>query len=328
MRRREFIAGLGGAAASSAWPQAARAQPASFPTIGFLNSSSAAQYAPRVRAFQQGLAGVGYFEGRNVFVEYHWANDSNDRIPSLTSELVRRNVAVIAAGGTRTAIAAKDATTTIPVVFHTVTDPIAAGLVSSLSRPTGNLTGITSLGVEVGPKRVELLGELIPSTKVVALLINPSFPDSEGIARRLDAAAQALGLRMQILKATTEVDIVQAFAAMKDLRPVSLVISTDPLFTGRSAQLAALSLQNGIPAVYQYREFAVAGGLLSYGESFTESYRLLGVYAGRLLNGEKVANLPVQQSAKVELILNLKTAKTLGINVPLSLLGRADEVIE
>jgi ABC-type uncharacterized transport system substrate-binding protein len=235
---------------------------------------------------------------------------------------------VIAAGGTRSAMAAKEATNIIPVVFHTVTDPTAFGLVTSLSRPTGNLTGITSLGVEVGPKRLELLREIMPAAKTVALLINPSFPDSDAIAKRLDAAAQALGLRLQVFKATAEADFARVFTALKDMRPVTLVISTDPLFTSRGVQLAALSLQNGIPAIYQYREFATAGGLLSYGESFTESYRLLGVYAGRLLKGEKVADLPVQQSAKVELILNLRTAKALGIDVPLSLLGRADEVIE
>jgi len=326
MNRRAFIVGLGGAAVT--WPFRAMAQQSSMPLVGFLNSASADTYAPRVRAFQKGLAETGFTDGRNVSVLYRWANDRNEQVPALAADLVRRNVSAIAAGGTRSALAAKEASGSTPVIFHTVTDPVAAGLVTSLSRPTANLTGITSLGVEVGPKRLELMRELMPQNTAIALLINPTFPGSDGIADRLHSAAQVLGLRLHVLKAASESDFDAAFASATSLKPVALVIGTDPLFTGRSAQLAALALRSGVPAIYQYREFAAAGGLLSYGESFTESYRLLGVYTGRILNGEKVADLPVQQSAKVELILNLKTAKALGLDVPLSLLGRADEVIE
>jgi putative tryptophan/tyrosine transport system substrate-binding protein len=325
MRRREFVSLIGAAAA---WPIAARAQQAALPLVGFLNSSSPEAYRPRVRAFQQGLAETGFTEGRNLSILYRWANEQNEKLPALAADLVRRNVSAIAAGGTRSAVSAKEASSTIPVIFHTVTDPVAAGLVMSLSRPTANLTGITSLGVEIGPKRLELMRELMPQSTAIALLINPTFPGSNGIANRLHSAAQGLGLRLHVLKAASELDFDAVFVSATKLKPIGLVMSTDPLFTGRSSQLAAMALRFGIPAIYQYREFAAAGGLLSYGESFTDSYRLLGIYTGRILNGEKVADLPVQQSAKVELILNLKTAKALGLNVPLALLGRADEVIE
>jgi putative ABC transport system substrate-binding protein len=325
MKRREFIGLVGGAVAAGS--VGARAQQA-MPVIGFLNSSSADAYAPRVRAFQNGLRETGYSEGNNVSILYRWANDRSEQVPSLAAELVRSNVSAIAAGGTRSALAAKEASTTTPVVFHTVTDPVAAGLVTSLSRPTGNLTGITSLGVEVGPKRVELMHELMPQSTTVALLINPTFPGSDGIVDQFQSAARVLSLRLHVLKASSKSDFNAVFASAASLKPVALVISTDPLFTGRTSQLATMALQFGVPAIYQYREFAAAGGLLSYGESFTESYRLLGIYTGRILNGERVADLPVQQSAKVELIVNLRTAKALGITVPLTLLGRADEVIE
>ena len=326
MRRRAFITGLSCAAVAA--PFHAVAQQSTMPLIGFLNSASAEAYAPRVRAFQQGLAETGFAEGRNVSVLYRWANDRNEQVPALAADLVRRNVSAIAAGGTRSALAAKEASASTPVIFHTVTDPVAAGLVTSLSRPTANLTGITSLGVEVGPKRLELMRELMPQNTAIAVLINPTFPGSDGIANNLHSAAQVLGLRLHVLKAISELDFDAVFASASKLKPVALVVSTDPLFTGRSSQLAAMALRFGVPTIYQYREFAAAGGLLSYGESFTESYRLLGVYTGRILNGEKVADLPVQQSAKVELILNLKTAKALGLSVPLALFGRADEVIE
>jgi len=326
VRRRDFLAGFSSAAIAGQFP--AVAQQSTMPLVGFLNSASAEAYAPRVRAFQQGLAETGFTEGRNVAVLYRWANERNEQVPALAADLVRRNVSAIAAGGTRSALAAKEATGSTPVIFHTVTDPVAAGLVTSLSRPTANLTGITSLGVEVGPKRLELMRELMPQNTAIALLINPTFPGSDGIADRLHSAAQILGLRLHVLKAAEESDFDAVFASATNLKPVALVVSTDPLFTGRSSQLAAMALRFGIPTIYQYREFAAAGGLLSYGESFTESYRLLGLYTGRILKGEKVADLPVQQSAKVELILNLKTAKALGLTVPPTLLARADEVIE
>jgi putative ABC transport system substrate-binding protein len=327
IRRREFITLLGGAAA---WPLAARAQQPAMPVVGYLGSSSPAAETPFVAAFVQGLKEAGYVEGRNVAIEYRWAEGQNDRLPALAAELARRQVTVIATpGSTPGALAAKAATTTIPIVFETGVDPVAAGLIHTLSRPGGNVTGVTTMSVEIGPKRLELLHELVPTATVIALLINPTNPVlAEALSRDAQAAARALGLQVHVLHASTEGEIEAAFAALLKLRAGGLVIGADQFFNSRSEQLAALAFRHAVPAIYQYREFTTAGGLGSYGGSLTDACRLAGVYAGRILNGEKPEDLPVQQVTKVELIINLNTAKALGITVPLALLTRADEVIE
>ena len=327
MRRREFITLLGGAAA---WPLTARAQQPPLPVIGFLSSASPDLYAIRLRAFRQGLKEAGYVEGQNVAVEYRWAEGQNNRLPVLAAELVHRQVDVIVAGGgTPSAVAAKAATATIPIVFAVGVDPVALGLVTSLNRPGGNLTGITNMNVEVGPKRLELLRELIPTATNIALLVNPTSPNlAEPFTRSMKAAASTLGLQLHVLQASTEQDFDRVFAALAQSRANALVIMPDVFFDTKSEQLAALTLRHAVPAIFQFREFVVAGGLMSYGSNETDNYRLLGTYTGRVLKGEKPADLPVVQSTKVELILNLKTAKALGLTVPLPLIGRADEVIE
>jgi putative ABC transport system substrate-binding protein len=324
MRRREFIAALGGTAA---WPLALHAQQ-SVPVVGLVVAASPAPYASRVRAFNQGLAEIGYVDGRDVSIEYRWSYDQNDQIPALVADLIRKQATVIVAGGTRTALAAKAATSTIPIVFYTVTNPVEAGLVASLNQPGSNVTGITSLGSEVGPKRLELLHEMVPKATVIGVLINPSFPSFEAQTKDIQEAARRLGLRLEFLHAGTEHGIDEAFATAARLKAGAIVIATDPLFTARSERLAEHALRIRAPAIYQYREFAAAGGLMSYGDSFTEPYRQLGVYAGRILKGEKPSDLPVQQATKFELIINAKTAKAFGLMVPDTLLGRADEVIE
>ena len=299
------------------------------PVIGFLSNASPDLYAIRLRAFRQTLKEAGYVEGQNVAIEYRWAEGQNDRLPALAAELVDRHVDVIAAaGGTPSAVAAKAATASIPIVFAVAVDPVKIGLVASLNRPGGNLTGITNLNAEVGPKRLELLRELIPTATSVALLVNPTSPVAEPFTRAMQAAARTLGLQLHVLQASTEQDFDRVFAELVQLRAGALVISPDVFFNTRSEQLATLSLRHAVPAIYQYREFAAAGGLMSYGSDETEYYRLIGIYTGRILKGEKPADLPVVQSTKVEMILNLKTAKALGITVPLPLIGRADEVIE
>ena len=328
MKRREFITLVGGAAAT--WPLGARAQQPAMAVIGFLGSASPDLYAKALQAFRQGLSDIGYVEGRNVAIEYRWAGGQNDRLPALAADLVRRQVSVIAVlVGTPATLAAKAATSTIPVVFQVGTDPVAAGLVASLVRPGGNVTGVTNLNTELGPKRLELLRELIPTANTIALLVNPTSPFiTENISRELQSAARTLGLQLHILNASTERDFDTVFATFLQLRADALVIAPDAMFISRSEQLGALTLRHAVPAITQFREFTVAGGLMSYGGSFTEAARQVGVYTGRILKGGKPADLPVQQIAKVEMIINMKTAKALGLNVPNTLIGRADELIE
>jgi putative tryptophan/tyrosine transport system substrate-binding protein len=326
--RRFFLTALGSAAASL--PFSARAQQPALPVIGFLGTSSPDLYATRLRVFHEGLKELGYVEGQNVTLEYRWAEGDNDRLPALAAELVQRRVNVIVAGsGTPGAVAAKAATATIPIVFAVAVDPIKVGFVESLNRPGGNLTGVTNLNVEIGPKRLELLHALLPTATDFAMLVDPTGPALvEPFVRAVQAAARSLGLRLHVLNATTEREFDSVFASVVQLKAAALIISPGTSFVGRSEQLAALAIRYKVPAIYQYRPFAAAGGLMSYGSDETEYYHLVGIYAGRILKGEKPAELPVQQSSKVELIINLKTAKALGIDVPLSLLGRADEVIE
>ena len=328
MKRREFITLLGGTAAM--WPLAARAQQRVKPVVGFLGSASPDLYAIRLRAFHQGLKEAGYVEGQNLAIEYRWAEGHNNRLPLLAAELVHRQVDVIVAGGgTPSAVAAKAATAIIPIVFAVGSDPVKIGLVASLTRPGGNLTGITGLQVEVGPKRLELLRELMPKATIIALLVNPTNPvNAEAFTRALKAAASTFGLQLHVLQASTEQDFDLVFAALVQLRADALVVMPDNFFTTRSEQLGALTLRHAVPAIFEYRPFVAAGGLISYGSDETEYYRLVGIQAGKILKGEKPADLPVIQSTKVELIINLKTARALGIAVPQSVQSRADEVIE
>jgi putative ABC transport system substrate-binding protein len=328
MRRREFIALVGAAAAPSMLrPLAARAQQSALPVIGFLNSASAQAYARPLAAFRQGLNAAGYVDGRNVAIEYRWADGQYDRLPVMAAELVERQVAVIAANGPAV-LTAKAATATIPIVFTAGFDPIELGLIASLNRPGGNITGISILNAELGPKRLELLRELLPTATMVALLINPNNPSAVTVSRELQAVARTIGLETHVLHASTEAELDAAFTTLGELRAGALAIGNDPFFNSRSARLAELAARHAMPAIYQYREFAAAGGLMSYGGSLTDSYRQAGIYVGRILAGAKPGDLPVQQSTKVELIINLKTAKALGLTAPLPLLGRADEVIE
>jgi putative ABC transport system substrate-binding protein len=326
LRRRQFITLLGGA---GVWPVVVRAQQPVMPVIGFLNVASSDGYRSMVTAFRQGLQESGYVEGRNVAIEFRWAEGRSDRLPALAADLVHRQLTVIAATSTPAALAAKAATTTIPIVFETGGDPITLGLVANLNRPGGNVTGVTQLNTEVAPKRLELLHELVPTARAIALLVNPTSPGlTEFVLRASQAAAQTLGLNLHVINASTESDFDGVFANVIRLRAGGLVIGADPFFTSRQEQLAALALHHAVPTVYEYHEFVAAGGLASYSGSITDAYRLAGVYAARILKGEKPGELPVQQATKFEMFLNLKTAKALGITVPLPLLGRADEVIE
>jgi putative tryptophan/tyrosine transport system substrate-binding protein len=331
VKRRHFITLLGGAGV--AWPIAARAQqPPKMPTVGFLNVTTERGSAPRIRAFKQGLSETGYLEGQSVAIEYRWGDYHYDRLPALASDLVQRSVDVIVAPSVGAALAAKAATTTIPIVFYVGADPVDAGLVTSLNRPSGNLTGVSNVSASgqgaVGQKRLELLHEVIPGATKIGALVNPANPGSPAQVKELEAAARSLGIETHVVRAAADSDLEPAFKTLAGLRIPALVIAADLLLVNLSEQLAALTIRHGLPAIHQSREFANAGGLMSYGSSFTDSYRQIGTYAGRLLKGEKPADLPVQQTTRVELIINLKTARTFGLAIPLPLLGRADEVIE
>jgi len=328
MNRRAFITLLGGAAA--AWPLAARAQQLGVPVVGILAVASPEANAIRLRAFREGLSTAGYVEGQNINIEYRWAEAYTGRLPELAARFVEEQVAVlVTAGGTSAALAAKAATASIPIVFGIAADPVDVGLVASVNRPGGNVTGVTSLNIEVAPKRLELLHELLPSVTTMGLLVNPAVPAlAAPVSRISQAAAHSLGLHLHVVHASSDRDFDAVFEKLIQIHAGALVIGPDNLFTAHSEQLAMLTVRHALPAVYEFREFAAAGGLMSYGSSETEYYRLVGTYAGRVLKGDKPANLPVQQSTKVELVLNLKTAKALGITVPLPVSGRADEVIE
>ena len=326
MRRRQFITLLGSAAA---WPLAARAQQPAMPVTGLISGAPPGPYAPFVSAFHKGLKEAGYVEGQNVAIEYRWADNHYDRLPALASDLVRRQVTVMAAAGTPAALVAKAATTTIPIVFQVGTDPVAIGLVSSLGRPGGNLTGVTTLNVGLGPKWLELLHQLLPAATNVAVLVNPSSgPLAQAFLQTIRPVADTFRQQLHVLEASSELDIDKAFAALGQLRADALVITPDTFFSSRAERLGALSVRYAVPTIFEFQPFTAAGGLLSYGGSETDNYRLVGNYTGKILKGEKPADLPVQQATKVELIINIKTAKALGITVPLDLIGRADEVIE
>jgi putative ABC transport system substrate-binding protein len=326
MRRREFLGILGGAVVV---PLTVQAQQPVMPVVGFLNNASPDRRSNLAQAFNGGLAETGFVEGRNVIVEYRWAHGRNDRLPLMAADLVVRQVAAIAAFGHPAVLAAKAATATTPIVFLLALDPVAEGLVASLRRPGGNITGVSSLSVEVGPKRLELLRVLLPTATTAGLLVNPTNPgNTKATLRGLEAAAQTLGLALQILRASTERDLDGVFADVSRLRVDGLVIGTDGFMISQSERLAALALRHRVPAIFQNRPFVEAGGLISYGTSISDTYRQIGNYIGRILNGDKPADLPIQQPAAVELIINLKTAKALGLGIPLSILGRADVVIE
>ena len=328
MRRRDFIKVVGGSVA--AWPIAAHAQQPALAVIGFVNSASRQGYEPQISAFLKGLSESGYVEGQNVAIEYRWAEGHSDRLPGLLADLVRRKVAVIVATSSPAALAAKAVTTTIPIVFEGGMDPVRTGLVASLNRPAGNLTGVTSRYVEVAPKRLELLHELVPTARVVALLVDPTnyAAQAEANIRDVQAAAGKLGLELHVLNANAERGFDGVFAELAQLRAGGLVIGDSAYFFVQSRQLAELALRHAVPAVFVSREFVAAGGLMGYGGSLSDSYRLTGVYTARILKGDKPADLPVQQAAKVKFYINLKTAKALGLNAPTTLIGRADEVIE
>jgi putative ABC transport system substrate-binding protein len=325
VRRREFITLLGSAVA---WPMAARAQQPAMPVIGFLNSASPVGFAPFAAAFRQGLHEAGYVEGQNVMVEYRWAEGRYERLPALAAELVRRKVIVIAATSSPAALAAKAATSTVPIVFTTGDDPIKLGLVASLNQPGGNVTGVSSLLVELGSKQLGLLHELAPTTAAIAALVNPNFPGTETQLRNVEAAARVLGLQLIVLRASTDQEIEAAFAIMARHGGDALLVGADPFFAQRRDHIVALAARHAIPALYPVREFAVAGGLMSYGSDFAHSYRQAGIYTGRIVRGERPADLPVQRSTKFEFVINLKTAKALGLAVPNSMQLIADEVIE
>jgi putative ABC transport system substrate-binding protein len=326
MRRREFITLVGGAAA--AWPLAARAQQKAMPVIGYLNTGSPDTNPPLLAAFRQGLSETGYVEGQNLAIEYRWAEGHYDRLPALAADLVGRKVDLIMAGSPPSALAAKSATSTIPIVFRGGADPVGDGLVASLARPRGNLTGVGFGGADLTAKRLELLSELVPRAGVIALLVNPNVSNAEHVIRDVEDGARTKGLQLHVLKAGSESEIDTAFASLVQLHAGALVVSADPFLSNRREQLVALASRHAVPAIYAWREFAASGGLISYGPSLTVGFRLIGVYAGKILKGAKPSDLPVEQPTKFELVINVKTAKSLGLTVPPTLLAQADDVIE
>ena len=326
VRRRDFMTLIGAAAA---WPLPARAQQPAMPLVGYLGGLSPVTFAPRLAAFRKGLAETGYIEGQNVAIEYRWAEGQYDRLPALAADLVRRQVAVIAAmGGDAPALAAKAASTTIPIVFAVAADPVKAGLVSGLNRPGGNLTGVNFLLNTIAAKLFEVLNETVPKATTIGFLVNPSGPEAESAISEVSLASQALGLELFVVKASSENKIDAAFATLAQERVGALLVGNDVFFYSRREQIVALAARHAMPAIYNVREFAQAGGLMSYGTSVDDAQRQAGVYVGRVLQGAKPADLPVQQAVKVELVINLKTARSLNLDVPASLLARADEVIE
>ena len=328
MRRRDFIKVVAGSMITAP-PFAARAQQPALPVVGFLNTAAPQDYKRQLAAFLKGLGETGYVDGQNVTIEYRWAEGKNDRLPALAADLIGRRVAVIAATSTPAAIAAKAATASIPIVFEVGADPVQLGLVANLNRPGGNVTGVTQTNVEITPKRLQILHELLPAARVMALLVNPANEaTTETTVREVLAAARTLGIELHVLNANVPRDIEAAFTKAVELRAGGMVVSGGPFFFGQSENLAARCLQHALPTIYQFNRFTAAGGLMSYGSEITEAYRLAGAYTGRVLKGDKPADLPVQQATKVEFIINLRTAKALGITVPNTLIGRADEVIE
>jgi ABC-type uncharacterized transport system substrate-binding protein len=326
--RRKFLHLALSVAALPALPGIGRTQQALMPVIGFLNGASATEYAHLAAAFHRGLGEFGFVEGRNVRFDYRWADGYYDRLPGLAAELAHRQVSVIAAGGVPATLAAKSATSRIPIVFRIGNDPVRVGLVPSLNQPGDNLTGVTTMTGELMPKRLELLHELVPTAKTIAVLVNPTSPNAETQIRDLSAVAGTLGVQVHFLRATTVRDIDGVFPALIERQAGGLVISADAFFNTRSEQLAGLSIRHKVPSIFQYREFVTAGGLMSYGGNISDSYRLAGIYTGRILKGQKVADLPVQQSATVEMIINVKTARAIGLNISRVLLRRANELIE